>query len=107
LSENWKREFINVRKTINDTLDSHPSIQVVIAGNPPPTFRDIMMVFIYGDLSHTNPEKRRLFRLWASHPPTYGLLSTFFMKTLAGIYYGIVRISDLTEKELDLSSDVL
>lgn len=101
MSEHWKREFSEVRKELNNILDSFPPIQVSIANYKPPTWRDVMDVFIYGDLSHANEKKREIFKSWMHHLPTKGLLTVQFVQIVSAVTAGLFHIAEITKEELN------
>jgi hypothetical protein len=101
LSNHWKQEFRRTRRRINDYLDQCPPIRVVVGGAPPPTRREIMETFVYGDLSHTNPSKRATLKEWIIRPSTLGLLKFEFIDTLRTVLDAIAYIAQLSKLELE------
>ncbi len=101
VSEHWKREFSAVRTTVNNVLDSFPPIQVSIANYKPPTRRDIMNTFIYGDLAHADEEKREMFKSWMQNLPTKGFLTVQFVRIISAITVCLFHIAEITKKELN------
>jgi hypothetical protein len=100
VSGHWKQEFNAVRGELNNILDSWPPIQVSIANYMPPTWRDVMEAFIYGDLSHANEKKREIFKSWMRDLPTKGLLTVQFVQIVSAITAGLFHIAEITKKEL-------
>jgi len=101
VSDDWKRGFSKARAEMNRYLDEYPALQTIIQNDAPPTRRDIMNVFIYGDLSHVNDEKRALFSKWMSNPIIPGILQLEFIQILGVIFHQIISFTaNLCEAEL-------
>jgi hypothetical protein len=105
VSDHWKQEFSRVRNEMRQYLDKCPPIQTFIQEDAPPTHRDILNVFVYGDLSHVSDDKRALFRKWMSHPIIPEVLQLEFIQILSLIFHQIiVFVANLCEAELKNSS---
>jgi hypothetical protein len=52
LSNEWKEKFLATREELNKYLDKLPDMQLARDGEEPLTRRDIMNLFLFGDLSH-------------------------------------------------------
>lgn len=103
VSSHWKEKFSKARTEMNQYLDDYPSLQAIVQEDAPPTRRDIMQVFLYGDLAHVNDDKRAVLRKWMSYPLIPGILQTEFIHIL-GILFNrvIVHVAGLCEEELDI-----
>lgn len=105
VSDHWKNEFPKARIGMNRYLDEHPSIRITIQEDVSPTRRDILNVFIYGDLSHVNNEKRVILSRWMTMPVVPGFLQMEFIQILGTIFYQIIIfVANLCEAELKNSS---
>lgn len=101
VSDHWKQKFSEARSEMNRYLDEYPSIQTIVRGDAPPMRRDIMFVFLYGDLAHVNDDKRAMFRKWMSNPLISGVLQTEFIQILGVLFNRvIIFVADLCEAEL-------
>ncbi|MGB2964482.1 MAG: hypothetical protein WBB69_10910 [Anaerolineales bacterium] len=104
LSEKWKNGFCELRDSINNYLDSYPSIKVKNDSYPSPmTNLEIKDLFLYGNLSHAtwNMENRNKFKQWMSHRATKGLLTSQFVEILFVTLDVIFKVSDLCKSELE------
>lgn len=104
LSENWKNEFCKLRDSLNQYLDSYPSIRVTNDNNPTPmTNRQIKDLFLFSDLSHAtwNMENRNKFKQWVSHDATKGLLTSQFYDILFITFDLVLKVSALCQEETE------
>jgi hypothetical protein len=101
LSDFWKNSLQEIRETFNDYLDEYPKIPTTKATGTIPTRRDIMNVFLYGDLAHVNQNKRDSFIKWKSIPLIPAFFETEFMKILAVGCGGIITLRNITRQELE------
>ena len=93
-----RQEFVDLRKRVNDYLDSLVNINY---NKEDLTRRRIMDVCLYGGLAHANEEKRRLYKTWMSDPMGVGkLIEHFFVSILADIQLAIARVKELNERAL-------
>jgi len=94
-----KKEYLRVRKQLNDYLDASPSIKIEIGGESP-TRRRILDVFIYGGLAHANPKKKEIFDKWIGEPIIGPLLEFCFVSILAEVLKVIRYVTELNGKLL-------
>jgi len=89
LSGNWKDRYSQARDTLNQALDGHLGLDLRHEGHTL-TARQIMDTFIYGEIAHTNSEKRAQYQRWLSSP-MYDFLKYQFASavktTLECIFY--------------------
>ncbi len=79
LSDQTKREFSRCCEKLNRWLDSKSSLGM---NGAPLTHREIFQAFIYGNIAHQNPAKRRLFDNWRQSPLSFPLFETLFVDIL-------------------------
>lgn len=93
------QQFEAVRKDLNKALDESPPIKMTSKNDPiPPTWREIMDVFIYGDLVHSDQATR--YERWKSQEMAHVLFSYYLSRILSAMASGIVFIADLFDAEL-------
>ncbi len=56
-----KSDFASIRNKLNSELDKKTSINWK---GKDITYREIFMAFVYGELSHVNPDKKAIFDAW-------------------------------------------
>jgi hypothetical protein len=79
LSDQTKREFSRCCEKLNRWLDSKSSLGM---NGAPLTHREIFQAFIYGNIAHQNPAKRRLFDNWRQSPLSFPLFETLLVDIL-------------------------
>lgn len=97
--EEIRKEYLRVRKQLNDYLDAPSSIKIEIEGETP-TRRRILDVFIYGGLAHANPKKKEIFDKWIRDPIIGPLLEFCFVSILIKVLEVIRYVVGLNEKLL-------
>ena len=96
-----KQDFDEVRADLLKAREQHPPIRATSDSDPtPPTWGEIMDVFIYGDRAHGNREKRRRVEAWRRHERTYVLHNYFFVRFLSIYASGISFLGGQIEAEL-------
>ena len=100
ISQNLKDEFFDLAKKLNEFLDSEPSIKFKIFKE---TLRNrkIMEVFIYGNIAHANPRKKKIFDEWKKDQIVFPLLEFEFNSILEVILRAIQYAKKLNEKTID------
>jgi hypothetical protein len=90
-------KYDKARNELNDFLDS----VAVILNNESITYRNIIEVFIYGNLAHANNKKNRnTYKFWQDHPFTYEFRKTDFLGALNNILRFLLFSEPLIKKEL-------
>lgn len=97
----WKEEFNKSRNAINDFLDALPAIQAEINGQLISSRREIMNVFIYGDLSHMKENKQKKFEEWVSFPPNKALLKFYFIDIIQTVFNIIFYLATISKSEIE------
>lgn len=94
-----KDEFNEIRKQINELLDSQPDFQIEHDGK---TYsrREIMDIFMYGGLSHANPSKKQIYDEWMAIPPFKPITENEFVYTISAILKAIEWIKELNIRVL-------
>jgi hypothetical protein len=62
-----QNNFHQARNAINNFLDSGPAMGITFL-NETLSYRRIMDIFIYGEMSHATKEKKELFKDWMNSP---------------------------------------
>ncbi len=121
LSEEWKQRFKRVRTDVNAFLDGTPNIteRVVapiaddnvtagadikemaqeLVSEQLLTYRDIMNIFIYGELAHVEVSKKLVYERWKSNPFGFPLLQFEFHQILGNVLRAISYVAALTRQE--------
>lgn len=97
LPSDFKEErkiFSQVRKGLNDFLNSEPIIKIQ---GIPLTNNYIMKVFIYGNLSHLNKEKKKIFEWWMSDSILAPFMVNEFVFILSTVMDYIMYIRNLNK----------
>jgi hypothetical protein len=98
IDEKTKNEFKELRQALNNSLDTPDPIFVINGVSP--TFREIMDVFIYGGLAHSNKEKRKKYEQWQSSP-LFALFEQEFCYTLFGFLSAIKHATIINQQAID------
>lgn len=100
LSAEWCSEVTEVRRALNGFLDSVPPIRSSVGQAPPPSYRDILSFFMYGDLAHANPKRRDQLRKYTNPPLRRGFVTVQFHDVLYASLVAIRHIEAITRREL-------
>ncbi len=116
LSDEWKQEFIRVRKELNAFLDRRSDFHETVIDAAAPatagggrivgeydwTHRQIMQVFIYGGMAHANPKKRAIYMRWKNNPMPmfFPFIANMFDHIIMTGLNAIAIACDATEREL-------
>src|ERR1051325_261911 len=92
-----KQKFTQLRKEVNQYLDSETNIK---SDGENLTPRKIMDTFVYGGLSHANEEKRRLWKTWMNNPFASTMYENEFAVVLSNIHIAIEMIRKMNEEVL-------
>jgi hypothetical protein len=92
-----KQKFTQLRKEVNEHLDSETNIN---SDGENLTPRKIMDTFVYGGLSHANEEKRRLWKAWMNNPFASTMYENEFAVVLSNIHIAIEMIRKMNEEAL-------
>jgi hypothetical protein len=90
-------EFLQLRQQINNYLDS-PS-NLAIAAERRMTHREIMDMFLYGDLSHANKKHEATFKA-VSQTSFFPIFQEDFVGTLCCLIRGLREIRDVNRKAI-------
>ena len=94
-----KDNFQKVRSTINAFLDSGPQLGIVFLGENL-TYRKIMNIIIYGDLSHANKEKREQLQQFLNfHLSPF--IENALVSTLVVVYQYVNLIKQINIKTIE------
>ena|SRR2546425_3449235 len=80
VSPELKDRFEACRGRLNEWLDSKSSLGM---GSGPLRNRRIFEVFVYGEIAHSNPKKRRELERWRENTLFFPLLETHFVNIMA------------------------
>jgi len=90
-------KFQKARNELNNFLDS----VAVVLNNEPITYRNIIDVFMYGNIAHANNKKNRTtHKLWKKYPFIYEFRKTNFLGALNNILYFLFYAEPIIKKEL-------
>lgn len=98
ISEQKKELFKDARNELNDYLDSKSPIT---SRGQSITRREILEVFLYGDLAHANEKKKEIFDQWMSYPLMDVLIYHEFIRILGSLAYIIAYVQDLNEEIIE------
>jgi hypothetical protein len=103
LSDEWKEKFRATREELNKYLDQLPAMRLLKDNEKPLTRREIMNLFLFGDLSHAtwNPENRRKFKDWTTENWGKELLATQFVEILLFGFRAIQCVANESKLELE------
>jgi hypothetical protein len=90
-------EFLQLRQQINNYLDS-PS-NLAIYDERQMTHREIMEMFLYGDLAHANKNHEATFKA-VSQTPFYPIFQEDFVGTLCCVIRGLREIQNVNKKAI-------
>jgi hypothetical protein len=102
ISQNFKDRFSEAREHLNSYLDECP-----IQTEPPskkPTRREILDIFINGDIFHVkDAEKRSTYLKWAKSPIQFTLYNNEFDLAVDYVAQIIIHIASLAKAELEMN----
>lgn len=100
LGGDFLKEYRDIRLALNHYLDNAGDF--IIKDNDRVLSRlDIMEVFLYGDLAHTNNvKKRKLFLSWTSEQSSHDLLMSVFVVIVSRVLMAINGLKDLNSRAL-------
>jgi hypothetical protein len=90
-------KFKDIKEALNKYLDSSSMFKI----NEEISHRQLMDTFIYGDLSHTNPEKRKLYQSWMSHDIMGELMKNEFKQIIGKVLIAISIVNSLCKEILE------
>ena len=64
------------------------------------TYRDLMDIFINGDLAHVEPRKKLVYERWKSNPLGFPMMQFEFDNMLGRLLHAINYVAALSEQEL-------
>ncbi|VVB88876.1 Uncharacterised protein [uncultured archaeon] len=92
-----KNSFLNVRKGLNDYLNS-PDKQLNISEDGETfTNRRIFEIFLYGGLAHANQAKKRKYDKWMANPLVGTILQEEFINIICYILRCVLYVQELNE----------
>lgn len=100
LSNHWKDNFIKFREELNTYLDQYPRIKILPENVTPPTRREIIDIFLYGDISHISQQAK--LKEWLALLGKAEIYEFEFIHALKYLYEIIINVADLNEKELGI-----
>ena len=90
-------EFLQVQQEINNYLESHSNLAISNARRM--THREIMEMFLWGDLSHANKNHEATFKA-VSQTPFFPLFQADFVGTLCCVIRGLREIRNVNRKAI-------
>jgi len=100
VSQNLKSEFLKLANNLNDFLDSEPDVKYRIFKEPL-TRRNIMEVFIWGNIAHANQTKKQIFDEWKRDSIVFPMLEFSFSSILEAILRAIRYAKEINERAID------
>jgi hypothetical protein len=100
LSDLLRREFQNLVRELDASLDRPPSLHFKVRGQAPPPQREILDVFLYGSLQRLAPDRREPIRNWLNQPATALLVRSQLQTSLATLCKAIQQLRGACEREL-------
>ncbi len=95
-----KTDFNNIRKQLNDYLDSNSGMAITI-NDETLNHRNILDIITYGNLSHANPQKKEKFNFWV-RSPLKAMLENDFVSSLTVLFSAIKSIYKLNTIVIDI-----
>lgn len=95
ISQQKKKLFKDARKNLNDFLDSESPFRSHAQAI---TFREILKVFIYGELAHADEKKREILDKWRVVALFYAMMYQEFLYILAFVTNSIAYVENLNEE---------
>jgi hypothetical protein len=100
ISSELRNKFNDIRKQINDFLDSSSSV-VLQVNEEQLTKRKILDIFIYGGLSHSNDQnKKKTYDMWIKMQIFNDMVKNEFVYTLSSILKGINIMKEINKEAL-------
>lgn len=98
ISQEKKDLFKNARKNLNQFLDSDSPAKI---DHQAVTRREILRVFMYGELAHADRSKKEMLDLWLSYPLFDAVVFTEFIYILWVFVTFIQWVSSLNKEVLE------
>jgi len=99
ISKDLKDEYKRVRQKINNYLNSE--ISLFNFNGKKYTYREILEIYIYGGISHTNEAKTEQYKALMSHIIAKNFFDNEFVNVLANLYEALAYIKILNEKAIN------
>jgi hypothetical protein len=99
ISQGWKDQFSDVRTKTNSLLDSPGDIALIV-GETTYTLRQIIHVFLYGELAHSNAEKRAIYQEWKNNPIVFYFAQNNFSHAIIEVVSAVSWIAQISRFEL-------
>lgn len=94
-----QKNFHQARNAINNFLDSGPQMGITFL-NETLSYRRIMDIFIYGEMSHATKLKKELFKKWMDSPLA-PFIENSFVSVLAVMYKYIIVIKGINSQVIN------
>ncbi len=98
ISDSWYEKVKQAHKWVTCALAITPPN--LIYDGKPITRWEVLETFLYGDLAHTNPAKRKTFKQWKEEPDLFGNLQFEFVSILAFMFDQILVVAEESKQEL-------
>lgn len=98
VSDAVKEPFRQQRTELNRYLDLHPSFT---AFGGPSSHRELLNTFVYGDLSHYDPNLRPALLRWMTEPLVWPSMQTQFLMVCQSITLCLSAFRTITQMALD------
>ena len=99
LSSDWNRSYASIRGEANELLDESLTLAAQQVGMSDLTGRELLDTFLYGEIAHMNPDKRRCYRSW-NDLPVFPFLEFCFSAVITGLLCVIFNAAALAKDEL-------
>lgn len=97
ISIELKKKFVEWREALNHYLDQ--KISMTLNGYNPSN-REILDIFIYGELAHSNPKKKTIYDSWKEMWYSYTFLEVWFCSILEHVLRAIRSVAEINKKAI-------
>jgi hypothetical protein len=97
ISIELKENFANWRKGLNEYLDKKINMTIY---DKNPSRRELLDIFIYGDLAHANPQKKAIYDEWRKMGFVYPMLEMQFCDVLEVVLRAILSVAEINKKTM-------
>ncbi len=103
VSDSLKERFRETHKAVNELLDS---VTHLIYNEERITNQELIDIFVYGELSHVEDRKRKVFEGWTQMPPFFAMLENEFCAVIYNLIGAMTVIREINVSVLQEIEDL-
>ena len=100
ISAGFKRELAKLIRQLHAGLDQPPPMRFKVQGEAPPTYQEILDVFLHGAIERVAQARRDPLVSWLAQPTRRLLVRSQLQSGLADVCKAIQKLQSLSQREL-------